>query len=133
MMKHRFKKKERLKEKKYIQQLFVEGKKLRLSLLNFYYLRSNKHTHQVIFSVPKRLIKKAVERNSIRRKIKEAYRVTKYMINGCDHISDHFFLGYIYREDLYETPTYAKFLADIKRSMLHLQQIRALKTSSKSK
>lgn len=122
MISHRFKKKERLTHKKYIQKLFSQGKSLRLSLLRLYYLPSSQDTNQVVFSVPKRIVKKSVHRNTIKRRIREAYRVNKHAIINFDHLSTRFFLGYIYIGHKNKQPTYANFLADIKRSMLHLQQ-----------
>ncbi len=35
---------------------------------------------QVLFSVPKRVFKKAVDRNAVRRRVREAYRLHKYML-----------------------------------------------------
>ena len=74
-------KKERLKSQKLIGRLFEEG----ASIKNFsfqadlYYYRNpiSIISVQASFSVPKRNFKKAVDRNRIKRLIKEAYRLEK--------------------------------------------------------
>ena len=47
-------------------------------------------TTQVLFSVPKRQFKHAVDRNLIRRRMREAYRLNKSMLNA------HFNIAFIY-------------------------------------
>jgi ribonuclease P protein component len=74
-----FQKSERLYKKKDIQELFDKG-----SSFYFYPFRvlSQKQTaleapHQVLFSVSKRNFKRAVDRNLIKRRMREAYRLNK--------------------------------------------------------
>ena len=122
MIRHRFKKRERLRHKRHIQQLFIKGKRLKLSLLRLYYLPSTQLHDQVLFCVPKRSVRKAVERNRIKRALREAYRLTKYMINGEEYNTQRFFIAYLYLPHPHKKPVYANFLQDIKSSMLHLQK-----------
>lgn len=76
-----FSKDERLCSKIIIDKLFAEGKTVYYYPLRFVYLsfenQEEKYPIKVIFSVPKRSFKKAVDRNLIRRRIREAYRLEK--------------------------------------------------------
>lgn len=81
-MSGRFRKKERLKSTKKIQSLFLKGHVLFRFPLRLVYGSEplSKETVRVIeagFSVPKKRIKKAVHRNRIKRRIREAYRLNK--------------------------------------------------------
>jgi len=75
-----FNKQEKLKHKKLIETLFKEGKSITLFPLRIVFLQKDHDKDkplQVGFSVPKRLIKKAVDRNRIKRQLREAYRLNK--------------------------------------------------------
>lgn len=75
-----FTKEERLVTKNLFEQLFSEGKQLKIFPLRLLYLQTNLDTKfpaQVALAVPKRLIKKAVHRNRIKRQLREAYRKNK--------------------------------------------------------
>ena len=76
-----FKKEERLCSKILIDRLFAEGKSVysppyRFVFLPVEYLKGE-FPAQVVFSVPKRNFKRAVKRNLIRRRMREAYRLNK--------------------------------------------------------
>jgi ribonuclease P protein component len=77
-------KKERLKSKKLIGKLFEEGKSIKKYPFRLIYLIQDKNSFkikiQASFSVPKRNFKKAVDRNRIKRLIKEAYRIEQRKI-----------------------------------------------------
>ena len=74
-----FKKGERLNSRKIISQLFQEGDTINCFPLRIIFLEKN----QILFPsavaviVPKKNIKKAVDRNLIKRRIKESYRLHK--------------------------------------------------------
>jgi ribonuclease P protein component len=80
-----FPKKERLSSKKVIQELFQKGSSFTLYPFKVIYLFSDAPVEeypQVMFTVPKRNFKKAHDRNLIRRRCKEAYRLNKHLIHS---------------------------------------------------
>ncbi|HLV23836.1 MAG TPA: ribonuclease P protein component [Moheibacter sp.] len=82
-MKLSFGKDKKLKSRKAIERLFLEGKQLRkFPLKAVYILNSNEETPKVAVSVPKKLIKKAVDRNLLKRRIREAYRINQFKISS---------------------------------------------------
>jgi ribonuclease P protein component len=78
--KNTFKKTERLHSKKRIDVLFAGGKHIQAAPLKLIYLLTETELNspaQAMFVVPKRLFKKAHDRNKLKRRMKEAYRLTK--------------------------------------------------------
>lgn len=71
--------KEKLKSKKLIEKLFEEGKTVSAFPLRLIYLKEG-DINKVGVSVSKRNFKKAVERNHIKRLLREAYRHNKKML-----------------------------------------------------
>jgi ribonuclease P protein component len=67
-----------------------------LQLFYLLHTDNNLPSHQVLFSVPKKKIKKAAQRNSIRRRMKEAYRLHKHELPTVQPHSPRFLLGYVY-------------------------------------
>jgi ribonuclease P protein component len=74
-----FGKQERLKSRKIIEQLFSEGKKFMVSPFRVFYLFDEKKNSPLQFGVgvSTKNFKKAVDRNRIKRIIREAYRLQK--------------------------------------------------------
>lgn len=82
-MNQRLYKTERLKSRKAIESLFAKGEKISsFPVKLIYQINYNPITiaHQVGFSVPKRTVKKAVHRNKIKRRMREAYRKNKHLL-----------------------------------------------------
>jgi len=82
-MRFTFKKEEKLKSRKLIGQLFEEGESISKFPLRIFYLKvehSSKYPIQVTFSAPKKKFKKAVDRNKIKRLMREAYRKNKHLL-----------------------------------------------------
>ncbi len=78
-----FPRKERLKSKKLIERLFVEGTSINAYPLKLIYLKaplSEDVFFQVAAVAPKKNFKAAVQRNRIKRLIREAYRLNKHFI-----------------------------------------------------
>jgi ribonuclease P protein component len=76
-------KKERLKRRKIIEQLFKEGKAIHVAPLRATYKLYRKtldHPLQAGFSASSRQFKKAVDRNRIKRILREAWRLQKNML-----------------------------------------------------
>ena len=79
-MSFRFPRKEKLKSKKLIDRLFAEGKTITKYPLRLIYLKcepSVSANTQTGVVAPSRVFKKAVDRNRIKRLIRESYRLHK--------------------------------------------------------
>lgn len=79
-MKFTFKKKEKLKSQKLIEKLFLEGKSISVFPLRMLYLQTDFEDGSKLktgVSASKRNFKKAVDRNRIKRLLREAYRLNK--------------------------------------------------------
>lgn len=76
---HTFKSDEKLKSEKLIQLLFKKGKSFAHFPLRIIYIQSEKnYSHlQATFSVSSKNFRKAVQRNRIKRLMREAYRLQK--------------------------------------------------------
>ena len=82
-MAYTFGKREKLKSKKLIGQLFTEGKSITVYPLKLYYLPATDDQESKIktaVSVPKKNFKRAVHRNRIKRLLREGYRLNKHLI-----------------------------------------------------
>ena len=78
---YNFQKEERLCSKKLLEELFKNGSSFLLYPFRITWLRSpapeQNYPVQVVVSVPKKRFKHRVDRNLIKRRIKEAYRLNK--------------------------------------------------------
>ncbi|MEM9896887.1 MAG: ribonuclease P protein component [Bacteroidota bacterium] len=76
-----FPKGEKLTGKKKIEEFFKHSSSFYLEAIQVRYLsKIDSEVHQVLISVPKRKFKRAVDRNLIKRRIREAYRHHKYLL-----------------------------------------------------
>ena len=82
-MRNTFKKEERLTNKKVFEQLFNSGKGFVLSPFRFLWIESKFNSSfpvQLGISVPKKSFPKAVDRNKLKRRIRESYRKNKHVL-----------------------------------------------------
>ena len=97
-MNYTFKKDERLKSRKIIERLYKEGKSLKAFPLRMVYFQTRDISNfyvQVGMSVPKRNFKKAVDRNRIKRLMRESYRKQKYLVYDKLKVPCVFMISYI--------------------------------------
>jgi ribonuclease P protein component len=76
-----FKKEERLSSRKAISHVVKEGNSFLIHPFKVYWVKfplESSYPTQIAFSIPKKNFKKAVDRNKIRRRIKESYRLNKH-------------------------------------------------------
>lgn len=75
-------KNERLNSQKLIKELFDKGSSFFLYPFKVLVLPSEAaEVNQVLFSVSKRKFKKAVDRNLVKRRMREAYRLNKHLLS----------------------------------------------------
>ena len=93
-----FSKKQKLKGQKLIEKLFTEGGSVSAFPLRLIYLQTGK-SNQVGVSVSKRNFKNAVDRNRIKRLLREAYRHNKKMLID-NNVSGYAFMILYLSKDL---------------------------------
>jgi len=122
-MNFKYSKKDKLKSKKVIEVLFSEGKAITVFPLRLVYLKTEFEDGSVLktgVSVSKRLHKNAVDRNKIKRLMREAYRLNrpKYFNNSSTPFT--FMILYIGKEkptfDSLNTKTELLFQKFIKKT-----------------
>jgi ribonuclease P protein component len=95
MGKFTFKKEERLFKEKIIQELFDKGSSFYLYPFKVFFLPNQDRQypyHQILISVSKKNFKKAVDRNLIKRRIREGYRLNKNQLGDQNKLV----IAYIY-------------------------------------
>lgn len=91
----KFRKEERLKSEKFIKELFDKGSSFYLFPFKVFVMPAGMAAsgpHQVLFSVSKKIYKSAVDRNRIRRRMRESYRLNKNLLPP----SPKLLIAYIY-------------------------------------
>lgn len=93
---------ERLKSKKLLGKLYEEGKSIKVFPLRMVYVQTehtSKFPVQVGVSVPKRNFKRAVDRNRIKRLLRETYRKEKHTVYDGVNQPYVFMISYIARDE----------------------------------
>lgn len=93
-----FPKQERLSSKKIIDALFAKGASFYFYPFSVRFLSADDEAvcHQHMASVSKRNFKRAVDRNRIKRLMKEAYRLNKHELDLLRHQGNYLVIAYIY-------------------------------------
>lgn len=83
-MKRRLPRQERLKGTKAVQELFSKGSSVFLYPYKAYYMPESEpgQPTRLLVSVPKRTFRKAVDRNRLKRRLRESYRANKHLAQG---------------------------------------------------
>ena len=80
-------KKERLCGKKGIESLLARGKHGNAGAIRYIYaLNNGEEYNRILVSVPKKLFKRAVKRNLLKRRIRESWRKLKHNLNSSNGI-----------------------------------------------
>lgn len=127
-MKQTLGKEERLKSKTLIGKLYKEGKSVKTFPLRLVYVQvehSSKYPAQVGVSVPKRNFKKAVDRNRIKRLLRETYRKQKEIVYNNIDKPYVYMISYIGKEEF----TYAEL--EVKMKLLLHALVEQIKKSEK--
>jgi len=102
---------ERLKSRKLIEKLFAEGKSVKKFPLRMVFLQTS-HTStfpmQAGFSVPKRNFKRAVDRNRLKRLLRETYRLRKEILYTKLEKPTICMISYIGKEEISFEEMYSK-------------------------
>jgi ribonuclease P protein component len=115
MGKFSFRKAERLSKEKDIQELFEKGSSFYLFPFKVITMPADgpSQFHQILISVSRRNFKKAVDRNRLKRQIREAYRLNKHLLPSglCNRIG----LIYTHKEMLASSEISVKMVHVLKR------------------
>ncbi len=125
-MNYRLPKNERLHSQKAIKELFDKSSSFFLYPFKVLYLdlpQSDSETIQVLFSVSKKKIRKAVHRNLLKRRIREAYRLNKNIL-GDPSVSPRN-IGLIYVSS--EISDYQKIESSLQKILKRLAEAESLK------
>ena len=126
-IRYTLKKEDRLKSRKAIEELFKDGKSINIFPIRIFYLLSsdvNARTNklQAGFSVSIKKFKKAVDRNRIKRLLREAYRLQKYSLaEQLKTMDKNISVFFVYNGN--ELPDYKTIYEKMQSSIKRLEKI----------
>ena len=94
--KYTFPKSERLTGKKSIEELFAKGSSFFIHPIVLKYQLVEGASHKILIAVSKKALRKAVDRNLVRRRIREAYRLNKHQLSAKNN--SFYNLAFIYTD-----------------------------------
>jgi len=132
MGKFTFRKEERLTKEKQIQELFEKGSSFYLFPFKVFFMPHPDPAithHQVLISVSKKNFKRAVDRNLIKRRMREAYRLQKETLQGATSLQ----IGFVYshKEILLFDEMKRKMLQTMKKLLVNTAKFQEVKSSDK--
>ena len=113
----RFRSVERLKQRRRIKILFEKGRKRAFLPFDLRYCQHDvsEKCHQVLFAVPKRHFPKAPHRQKLRRRLREAHRRNKHLLQPLADRAVFLLIAYVYAAHV--RCSYATIEKQVKRAM----------------
>ena len=124
MKRHTLKKHDRLKSKKLLDSLFKTGETFTVGPIRVFYRSHQEPINsklQMVVAVPKRKIRKAADRNRVKRLIREAYRINNGELKQTlENAPENWSIGFFYRSS--EIPVFKEVNDKIILSLQRLLQ-----------
>lgn len=111
---HTFTKAERLCGKNDIDLLLKKGRYWRVSdAFRVCWLKKEEQPSRILISVPKKIFRRAVKRNRVKRLVRESYRLNKGILSEASYD-----IQFVYTAS--ELPLYGSVLSDVVRALEHI-------------